>query len=392
MIRFGSHSINGSRPNKLGSYMLTPSKNELPIKSGSNLDSFSGLVEQLQLAIRKQRKPIADAFRKLSRSKQSLLNKAALKKIASVIQDERKSYDLEVLGCRGNTNRIAKLKKAARKEISKILFKTIPNAKKITALNEKHAKQYKKISSRLANVFDERIRTHLGVVLPELLGYETFEAPFELYGVYSDLVSVDQPGLGPETDQYITYNNSFVIPSWGVMANDFTFRHNHSSWLKRFDYRQRENLAVLGIKYKMPKTGFVNVSAVLRNMSNSIVMSITDNFGFSMADIDARHSLYVIIVRPPGSAALFDFHYQVTIDAGLLSDGDDVSDSIAPLQTTVPYTLNFSTPEMFNEGDELSILIGTQVFVDSYLEFMKSTIDATLAWNLKAMYVSVTEP
>jgi hypothetical protein len=118
-------------------------------------------------------------------------------------------------------------------------------------------------------------------------------------------------------------------------------------------------------------------------------MSIGDNFGFSKAEIDATHRLYVIIVRPPGSA-LFDFHYQVTIQAKLLSDGDDVSDSISELQTTVPYTLNFRSAEMFNEGDQLSILIGTDVFVDSYLEFMKSTIDATLAWHLKAMYVSVT--
>jgi hypothetical protein len=375
--------------------MQTSSKKDLSIRSGSNLDSFSGLVEQLQLSTRKQRKPIADAYRKLFRSKRSLLNKAAWKKIASVIQDEKQSYDLEVLRSRGNTGRIDKLKQAARKKISKILFKTIPNAKQIIALNKEHAKEHKKISSRLADVFDDRIRTDLGAALPGLFDYDTFEPPFELYGVYSDPGSVNQPALPPEIDQYITYNASFVIPSWGVMANDFTFRHNHSSWVgpgftyMPSDYIQRENTVVLGVKYKMPKTGFLNVSAVLQNMSNNIAMSIGDNFGFSKAEIDATHRLYVIIVRPPGSA-LFDFHYQVTIQAKLLSDGDDVSDSISELQTTVPYTLNFRSAEVFNEGDQLSILIGTDVFVDSYLEFMKSTIDATLAWHLKAMYVSVT--
>jgi KaiC/GvpD/RAD55 family RecA-like ATPase len=366
---------------------MQPSEKDLAIRSGSNLDSFQALIERLQRAVKQQRQPVTDTFRALQRKKKSLLNKAAIKKLESAIDEEKRALDSAVLASMGNTTRIKQLKAQTRRKIHKLLTRSFPNARQIIALNKSHSQEYRRASQRLRDVFDESIRTGLEVALPDI-DYDTFEAPFELHGVYSDLFQANQPSLPHEVDQYIIYNGSFVIPSWGVMANDFTFRHNHSSWLESSDFMQRENIAVLGIKYRMPRTGYLNVSAAIQNLSNNVTLSIRDNFGFSKAEIDATHSLYVIIVRPSG--ALFDLHYQVTVQAKLTSGGDDVSDSVSELQTTIPYSLNFSSPETFNEGDELSILIGTDVHVSSYLEFMNSRIDAAFVWLLKAMYVSVT--
>ena len=363
------------------------SPKDLATRSGSNVDSFQVLIERLQLSINEQRQPLADTYRTLQRSKRSLLNKTTLKKVASTIHEEKRAYDSAVLASMGNTARMDKLKAQTRKKLHKLLV-SIPNAKQIVALNRSHLQEYSRVSRRLGEVFDDSIRINLDVALPGLLDYETFEAPFELHGVYSDPGLANEPSLPPEIDQHIIYNGSFIIPSWGVMANDFTFLNNHRSWLESFGFMQRNNIAMLGIRYRMPKTGSLNVSAVVQNLSNSVTLSIADNFGFSKAEIEATHRLYVIIVRPHG--ALFDFHYQVTVRAQLTSGGDEVSDSISELQTTVPYTLSFRSPEVFNEGDELSILIGTDVHVFSYLEHMRSRIDATFAWLLKAMYVSVT--
>jgi hypothetical protein len=231
------------------------------------------------------------------------------------------------------------------------------------------------------------VRADLVLGLPEI-DYDTFQPPFELYGLHSDPFEANQPSVPHEIDDYIIYNGSFVIPAWGVMGNDFTFRHSHSSWLHPSSFQQRSNIALLGINYRMPRTGRLNVSAVAQNLSNSLTLALTDNFGFSKGDVDATQSLYIIIVRPRG--ALFDLAYLDTVQEQLISGGDDVSHSVSNLQTTVPYTVNFSSSEAYNEGDELPILIGTNVHVGSYLEFMNSRIDATFVWLLKAIYVSVS--
>jgi hypothetical protein len=111
--------------------------------------------------------------------------------------------------------------------------------------------------------------------------------------------------------------------------------------------RNAESWAACGVAFSAPRDGRLQISAVLRNFYNKLMYSVTDNWGFSSADVGISVELFVVVVR--GTKG--DLHADVLRTTGLVSHGSDLSFSESEIDDTTPFTITATTDERFDANE-----------------------------------------
>src|SRR4030095_3025095 len=143
--------------------MLTyPTKIPLS-RPDSNLDS-SLLTKRMDQETARRN----SIFKKLNsafvKSTKSLLTKNDWANATSLAREAKASYNAEVLKLNGDVDRIGKIKQQIQQNLNRQFIKTIPNAKKILALNKTYTNECKKLfQQRARTAFNTNIKGGLQV-------------------------------------------------------------------------------------------------------------------------------------------------------------------------------------------------------------------------------------
>jgi hypothetical protein len=120
----------------------------------------------------------------------------------------------------------------------------------------------------------------------------------------------------------VVYDHSFVDPELGFLVNNIRTRHNEDAWLPTYNPVHWVFAEVsLGVGYQVPQTGYLTCLLSIQNAYNKISYSVKDNFGFSYAQLNIVHSVFIDIIRT-GEKTRF---HRIMVDAGLIWHGADLS-------------------------------------------------------------------
>ena len=362
--------------------MLTYPKKDARAKTGSNLRRNPLLPHRAALNAERDGpfQGLASAFNRQTRR---LFSKADRRHAAEIAQRVREDFRRASLELRGAAAKIAALKASARRMLDRQLSRALPSYRQLQAHQKQHAREY----ARLAKVVPAWFPTgeaHIAwgdLVEAEPEGLQEFTAPYPLFDVHT----VDPHGL-------MVDDLSFARPTSGELVNKFTFDHDEDTpaILGLYGFIRPEpasSLASLGVTFTLPRAGRLQIGAALRSLYNQITFSVEDNFGFSSANLTVRLELFVDVLRP-GQV----IHIPRTLlTYGLVSRGSDLSYTMSGLDNTLPYVLNAITDERMDAGDQVQVVVGSEVHVESELDDMESHVDATVWWYLQKVTVTVVD-
>ena len=234
-------------------------------------------------------------------------------------------------------------------------------------------------TTAVAGPLHQDLDVNLGdLLLSDDLDYQEFGAPFELFS---------QELWG---DPAAEYDASFADPYSGLAVQNIRFEHHEDGWWVPADYNPQfwtYAVSVVGINYVVPRTGRLSCAAVLQNLYNQITSSVTDDYGFSHADTRADHAILIRLVRS-GKWTVFDRNLVV---AGVVSFGREFSYTQSDIQTTTPYTLSFTTSDVFLKGERIQILAGAHILYESHVDDMRVHVDSALIWQVKMLRVGMQD-
>ena len=192
-----------------------------------------------------------------------------------------------------------------------------------------------------------------------------------------------------EMQPLIKVDQSFVDPETGILVHDLRFRHNDDGWFNwgGDPFGWSEAHCRIGVNFRVPQAGFLKFNVVIQNLYNKISYSVSDNFGFSDANLHIFHSLRVEVERlSVGQTLAFQTDF---ITAGLVSHGRELSFSTSPIQNSTPFTLSFQTDRTFLAGEELQVAVVSEIQINSRVNDMETNVNAVLLWQLKKIIVSM---
>lgn len=340
-------------------------------KVGSNLKAHKLLVA-FDRALRERRiKPFLRAERKFQRQRRKILTRPVVRKAAEVFRQHSDAYDVAFLKANGNGDKIARSRRRARASIDRALRAGIPRFVTFEALRRGHARDYRGlvVNQLLTNQVGA-LSVQLGEgVLPDDVIFQPFTPPFELF----DVTPEPSPG-----------DNSFAEPNSGKVVTDILFK-SESSNIGFNPNVVSDNRSAVGINFRVPKTGFLNCTAILQNLFNKFVLDLRDNFGFSSGNLDIVHSIFVTIVR---SGEVTRFEHTMFAD-GLQSFGDEFTLSGSPIPSATPFTISFATRDAFLKGEQIQILGGARTYIQSRLDDMESFVTALTVWQLNTLAIGM---
>jgi hypothetical protein len=277
----------------------------------------------------------------------------------------------------GDCDRRQALKVSARNKLERRLGQAIRGYRAYLALKRQYLKQRHKIvgaiaaASRLRRAtLDLRVRD-----VPLVIDTQEFVAPFPRYEIQIG----DIHGL-------LTQDDSLLLPGTGQLIQNFSFEHNESHWGLMSGANFVNHFASCGVDFTMPRDGNLQVAAQIENIYNRLSCSITDNFGFSHSYLEAWVDLYVAIVRAGRDAELYRTRL---ITSYLQSEGDDVHRSISDLAIGIPYAVGALSLETIPAGEQVTVLAGAYVRVDSDTDDMNAHVRATYWWQLRKLQIGV---
>jgi hypothetical protein len=349
-------------------------------KTGSNFKGAQAVSAQRARAIDARNRVYRKAQSPFRRQKNAIVSRTIASRAATILEEHRRAFDEASLKLCGDAWKIAAAKRRAQAAITRMLSKSIPKYRRYKAAERAYLRGH----TGLVNAdIAAAARTALGASLGDLVlvpaGVDEFTATYELFDV--DTLDVDD---------LFKFNESFAEPNSGIVVNNVKFVHNDAGSIApalftynpfRFAYTRSS----LGINYTIPETGFLTCSSVIQNLYNKITFSVSDNFGFSGAYLDIYVNLYIDIIRA-GDDASFARNMLTT---GLVSHGSDLSFSTSEIQDLTPFTLTFTAPDAFLKGETIQVLAGSEIFIRSDLDDMKSHVDAVLMWQLKKLLLGV---
>ncbi len=345
-------------------------------KFGSNLKARTRLAAADQALFDRRHKPVRAAVRAFERQRKAIVTKQAVAAAAGLLRQHRQAYNQTLAKAHGNKEAIAKAAARLRAEADRALRASVPKFADYEALRDRFLQERSDLVDAHVRqpltglTFEHGVTTRPGVVL-----LDEFTAPFALF-------DVSPPAFPPN-------NRSFVVPKVGMVGTNINFRLTHSDSLLPFaefqpgiggDFR-----TAVGVNFRVPKTGFLTGSAVMRNLAAEFVMSATDNYGFSDATIDVVHSIFVTIVR---SGEVQRFETNVYSD-GLRSFGSDLNFSVSPILDASPFTVSFTGRDAFLKGEQIQILVGQAVEFGMHADDMSTFLSALTVWQVKKLSVGM---
>jgi hypothetical protein len=207
-------------------------------------------------------------------------------------------------------------------------------------------------------------------VRPDDVIFQPFTPPYELFDVTL---------LGSSSD------NSFADPDSGNVVTDTQYL-NDGSFSPFKPHVISEDRSSVGINFRVPKTGFLNCTAIIQNLFNKFVYGLKDLFGFSSGEIDVKHTIFVTIVR---SGEVTRFERTMFADGLVALDGSEFTTSGSPIPTSTPFTISFATRDAFLKGEQIQILGGAAVYIQSRVDDMEGFATAVTMWQLKLLAVGI---
>jgi hypothetical protein len=268
-----------------------------------------------------------------------------------------------------------------RRAIDRALQQRIAGYARFTAAQQSSARAYQAlVTQQLAHAFDDRAHLDLGAVVSDQLDSQKFKRPYPLYAV--DLVEGN-------TD---VADSSLADPQAGFVINNITFdRDEHNSiWDELTGFVIGPHMVTrssVGVNYVVPRTGRLTFSAVLHNLFNYVTYSLTDNFGFSHGEVNFSLGVFVRVIR---GDTVIGFDRPLYQNGLVAAGGADLTGySFSGLNMTIPYTFSATTEETFEQGETIQVMVGSSVEIESQLNDMESFVKATLAWQVKNVYLGI---
>jgi hypothetical protein len=345
-------------------------------KTGSNRRNAKAQLEQERLAIEARAKPYRKARGAFVRERKVVLTREAIKAAKPIFENARKKFALASLRLDGDVDAILKSKKGARRAIDRALLAAIPGYRRYeTARNAYLQTRGTLFAKESALQSHGDIVADIGdAVISADVDFQVHRPPFAVH----DVSTIDDVEL-------LTLNESFADPLNGILFNNLKFSHNEDNWGGYNPTRVVHQSVSVGINFEVPATGFLRVGAVMRNIFNHFAYSVSDNFGFSHADLIVEHEIAIDIVRS-GETTSFP---QRMMRNGLISHGSDLSASESPIQNFVPITLAIKTKDAFLKGERIQILATSRVKISSDIDDMNGHADVVLTWQVRDISVGV---
>lgn len=228
---------------------------------------------------------------------------------------------------------------------------------------------------------DDVVPADAGVLAPADPGLMVFTPPFGNYEVISEWAM--------ETT-ISTPDRSFALPDIGHFVNDFEFTLSD-------DGAVREALginvrawvlawAACGIHFRVPSQGRLKMTALVRNFFNHILLSVRDQVGFSEATLEVGVDLYIDL--------LVDEHIVESLHKPLLkvritSGGGEHTYLMPDLDTQTPYFIYATSERTYDPGENIEILVGCRIAVDSEIDDMTTHVRPLLWWKLEHLTVKM---
>ena len=257
-------------------------------KTGSNRRNAKAQLEKERLAIEARAKPYRKARGAFVRERKVVLTREAIKAARPILEKARRKFALASLRLNGDVDAILKSRKAARRAIDRALLAAIPGYRHYEAARNTYLQTRGTLFAK-----ESAVRPHDGIVadigdavISADVDYQVHRPPFAVH----DVSTIDAVEL-------LTLNESFADPQNGILFNNIKFSHNEDNWGGYNPTRVVHQSVSVGINFEVPATGFLRVGAVMRNLFNHFAYSVSDNFGFSHADLIVEHEIAIDIVR-----------------------------------------------------------------------------------------------
>lgn len=338
------------------------------------------LAHRLKL-VAAQDAPHRRLLREYQRQCRKLFSKADLRTAADVVGRISKELHSSNPKIGSDSDERDARKVQARRKIDRLLAAALPSFRQWQALRKAHQREHRKLARlQFSRASSERVHVEWGDIVPtDDVDVQDFVAPFPVFDVHT----IDEAEL-------ISRDQSFVANDTGNMMNAFDFNHSEDTAviigvLGLIRATPASGLVSCGINFTMPRSGRLQISAVLQNYDSEVLYSLRDKFGFSSGALDIRLQLFLATARG-GSVVYMP---TTVLDAHKDSPGDDVSGSMSGLDGSTPYTILGSTEESVPAGDSVQILAGSIVHIESELDDMASHVSAVVRWQLQRISVSV---
>lgn len=346
---------------------------------GSNLKAHKKLAAAGAARFAKRLKPLNRAERQFHRQQREILTKPALQNATAIFRQHQDALTRAFMKADGSGIKIQQARRQARRSIDDPLRASIPGFGELEALQRRSARDFQDlVTTHLPPRRSTALDFELGEIPPPGgVAFQHFSPPYQLFEV--------TPVAPPSPD-----NTSFAQPITGVVATDVQFRHNEFSpdFLPGVPFnpaRFGEFRSSVGVNFRVPQTGFLTIAAEMQNQFNPFVFSVTDNFGFSSANLDAVHTVFINVIRS-GESTPFE---RTLFTGGLVAHGEDLSFSNSPIQPATPFTLSLTPRDAFLKGEQIQVLAGAAVALRIKVDDMNGFISAVTLWEVTKLSIGV---
>lgn len=345
---------------------------------GEKIKSSALVKNSIESKVENEKKLIDTINTSFNKKREDILKTLDINGAKAYLEEEKRSFNSFIDQFGQNADRLDTVKAALKKEINKHTLKKFPEFKEIIKLNAQHMNHLHNAlhSDNILSDIDRGLVPDLEVVIFDD-DYVVLYPPYELQE--ADL------NVGGDFDQ----DDSFPWADWGTLTNYVRYSHEHS-WteMSTHSHKYAHSSVGLGVNYKMPKHGSLDITVVLKNLDNQVAYAFTDNTGPSYAKFVIENTFFIPVSS--GGTQLY-LHSATMFDESKRTEGGNTpSQSIFPVTTDAPFIINFRTDHI-HEGEDLRIMIASWLRVYSTSFRMRIDMIASLLWKVEKIYLKVVE-
>jgi len=315
------------------------------------------------------------------RQSKNLVSKADLRRATEIARDANRDWRMASIKAGSDSMRIDDLKRSTRNKLERKLARDVANYRQWKTMQKVHVRAQDKMSGAILAAYHlPGVHINWGDVIAVDPGSaQQFTAPFTTF----DVQMIDIGG-------FVVDDQSFAKPAIGHLVNNFAFDQDESTGIGAgllgiLPIANATSMASCGVSFTTPSAGRLQVGAVLQNIYNKLVFSVTDKFGFSSADVGIAVSLFVAVVR----GTTVEYLTKDLLSTGVSSDGSDQSYAQSDLDTTTPYSISVETATRYEANESVLVLAGTEVFISTVLDDMHCKMNAVMWWRLDKLAIDM---
>lgn len=345
--------------------------------------NFDKLMAFRNERISKLNKKVDQIVNQVNRFEKKTLKKDDHSKISHAIEEANLKMQMDKIKKIGSLDAMTKIQMKSKEALKTNVIGQISSLKRVLANRKKH---HVVVDQLLQNVYGPPPDHLRGIAAESINAFADwsvidesvtqFRPPFPL----SMLIQEDfNQGFDSIDDQ------SFVDPVSGFISNQVNTEYTENGWGGYHPTVFYDSSAALGVNYRMPETGIIQVEILLQNTLNVMSVILWDNFGLSDGNVKLKGSVYLSILHPNN---IQDTQIELC-QLHVSSDGDDVNRSSSDLMTQYPYAISLRSTGAFPVNSNIQVYIGTKITASAHLNDMDTYTFCEFAWALKAINIRV---